>query len=796
MRFHDLQLTVDPDTGRWLKLEGGKNDSNWLSNEKDAKTGLPFVNATGLDQGNMIPVQYGVPTADRWVGTSIRGEVSVTIEPNPLGLTATMRMPDRRGPRSGWCLDLNHLDLPSDEVQHQVMPVVIQTAEDLSWAYILWQRGADDYLVMAMEGPFPGCYIRYSYSGHLIYGFQMLARADDVIADVSRFSSGRLPSTTSLTFHLALSSSREEGIDRACALLGLDRVRPSRTSVVAGDHMTISSSAAGPLEWRKPDGTLQRVRPEQPVRLVEPGVHTFTATAANGRATACRVLALADWKVLAERAIGFHRRHYQTESGAFARALNGESLKPEGTTFEGIPFGDPDVRQSCRTGEFGGFAAWSQIKHMQVFGRDEEMLRSVQRYFDWITNKGREDRPRPNTLCRTAQEYTGREFGPYHLYQEHNYVQHEGWLIGQLTDAVSIGMSDMQPWLENVAAHFLAEHTDEQGMIWNENTPDARHDYSTIDAPAVHLLRAGTLLQSQGVPLGQALLDRVRKNVDAVLERGLDFPTEGQPCTEDGSIACAAWLLATAYTEMENPDPAWLTFAEELMRFHGKLEMSGDDIRTDGSSIRFWETMYESDDYGPSINASHGWTLWSASARWELFLATGGFDHLWQAWRHSVNVAHRLDGRGAFPVCFTPDVIPAPPHPDSWHQASRHEGRMTSAYLAMDYPSSLSMSGMHLFITAPRMWYDTCGYDGVAGRLVNLSHHDGRLQSHTPLPVKRIALRLKQGERIVLGPLRPDGEVTLVTGQALEVEGLREIRREKGRITGICETETLNVGMP
>jgi hypothetical protein len=78
---------------------------------------------------------------------------------------------------------------------------------------------------------------------------------------------------------------------------------------------------------------------------------------------------------------------------------------------------------------------------------------------------------------------------------------------------------------------------------------------------------------------------------------------------------------------LDEPDPAWLQLSEELMRFHGKLEMSGPSVQTNGSSIRFWETQYESDSYGPSINASHGWTLWSAYARWELHRATGDYAH-------------------------------------------------------------------------------------------------------------------------------------------------------------------------
>ena len=742
--FSDLTLTTDPETGRWVSLVGGKCPGNWLSNAEDSCCGLPFIGASALDRGCSIPVCYAQAEDGSLQAVSERGEVRVSVEAKGEGLAATVRLPDRRGPRSGWCLDLNHLDLPGDTVENQVMPVCMQTAEDLSWSMIVWQRGEADYLLTAFDGPFAGWYIRYSFAGHRMRGFDVYARADDVLVSGEGAATGRRPTVTELRVWFAAVESVDAGITLACEALGLVRVKPGQTCVVAGERLkfVVGVGAVSPVEWQKPDGTRTRLTAEaNEVITQEPGVHCFTATSANGRGYTARVLALGDWQEMAERAIAFHRQQYQTDCGAFARCINGTSLKPDGFTFEGVPFGDPDAPQSCRTGEFGGFGAWSQIIHMQNFGPNETMLASVRRYFDWITNKGREEKPRPNTLCSTPHSYGGRDYGPLHLFEEQNYIQHEAWLMAQFVDAMEVGMTDLGDLFVRFCGHFLSEHVDENGVVWNQNTAvESKHDYCTVDAPILNMLKAGRKLLEMGEPLGTEMVARVRKGVAYLHRRGFSFATEGESCTEDGSMACTAWTLAGAYNELDDPDPAWLELAERMMDHHAKLEMRGDDIRIDGSSIRFWETQYETGDYGPSINASHGWTLWSALARWELFRATGEFEQLWQCWRHSVNVAHRLDARGAFPCCFTPDIIPSPPHGSGagLSDAGKHESRMTSAFAGLGYPATLSMSGMHLFVTAPRMWYRTCGYDPKTGRLINARLEGDRLIPNTPVDCERI----------------------------------------------------------
>ena len=190
------------------------------------------------------------------------------------------------------------------------------------------------------------------------------------------------------------------------------------------------------------------------------------------------------------------------------------------------------------------------------------------------------------------------------FFNEVNYAQHEAWFIRELVDAIRGGSDHLMPDLQLLCWHYLDDHTDDNGGIWNQNRPEETPvDYSTVDCPMVHLIEAGKLLSERGDKLGPELLAFCHKQASHLFNRGFSFPTEGEPCTEDGSIACQAWGLARAYNELANPDAAWVELAEELMAYHAKHELSGSDIRLDGSTIRFWETQYESDDWGPSINA-------------------------------------------------------------------------------------------------------------------------------------------------------------------------------------------------
>lgn len=749
----DVTLTIDPTTGRWRSLHGGTTTRSWLAERSDA--GLPFVNATGAELGAAIELPT-MPHDAGSIGVSHRGGTRLAVSGHDAALTLELTLPDHRGPRSGLRLDLDHLDrcaIDDDpgqrDIQHALMPVMMETDPDLGWAWVAWQRHEGDLHVVAVDGPSAGWHIRYSYAGHRMEGFEILARADDVIADSDRFAHGRLPTTTRLRVHMARVGSRSEASQRAAALLDLAMAMPSATATVVGGSVALA--AVGVPEQvvvERPDGsaTSMTAVPEHLV-LDQPG-HWHIHSQRAGRTHTTRVVALADWRAFAERSIAWHREHYQLPRGAFARAVNAAG-EPVGVTLAGSAFGDPDEGMSCRTGEFGGYAAWAQLLHQRAFGRDATMGESVDRYFGWLFNRGREANPGPGTLSFAAHNSHGRDYSPYHFFNEICYAQHEAWLIRQLADAIRDGHDETGEYLTHLrglVTHYLSDHVDADGVIWNQNWPDETPvDYGTVDCPLVHLIEAWKTLRVYDAQLAEAVLTVCQRQAAHLYQRGFDFPTEGEPCTEDGSIACQAWGLAYAYNHLPDTDPAWIELATQLMAYHAKLECSGTDARVNGSSLRFWETMYETDAWGPSINAGHGWTLWSACARYELFVATGRFEHLERAWRHTGCVAARLQSDGSFPACWTPDPVPSLAHDDGWGDPQRRaEGRQTTAHAGMAFPPGASMSGMHLFVTAPQMWYRCCGLDVAGNQVVNAqcdaSGDVVALTPHTPLPCDMVAL--------------------------------------------------------
>jgi hypothetical protein len=177
------------------------------------------------------------------------------------------------------------------------------------------------------------------------------------------------------------------------------------------------------------------------------------------------------------------------------------------------------------------------------------------------------------------------------------------------------------------------------------------------------------------------------------------------------------------------------------MDFHRKLEMNGLDSRVHGSSLRFWETQYETDDWGPSINAGHAWTLWSAHAHREIAMAIGSFPNLWKAWEMTNCVFAKWQADGSFPPCWTPEPLPAIPHDDTWgNPDKRHEGRSSSASAGERYPECRSVSSLFLNAFASQAWADTIGFDPESGRTINASVTGKTLTPRSILPCRHIIL--------------------------------------------------------
>jgi hypothetical protein len=705
------RVELDRGSGAIIGLYTLGSASNWVATPPAGRFGVPFFNGT-QDQESFLALH---PTkGDQGLlgplFQSYSGRTRVQYAFGEPWIHIDAQLPRDSGPRAGLSLDLNILDLPTGSPwTEQVTPVVLYTDEALQYAYFVWQRSAHEYLALLVDGPLAAWRIKYSYAGHRMTGFQVLAQADDV----RRRDGSSLPVVEQLRIRLAFAHSVSEGLARIAEGLGLALIDPAFSGGIVGASVpwTLLGQAAEMIGYR-PDRRAMRLEQDADrgrLDLDEPGMYRLVARGINGRQHVTRLYAHEPWEAIYDRCNRFHRDYYQHPSGAYYRVISVDTLKPDKLTFEGTPFGDPFVSHSCRTGEFGGFCAWAMIKNMLIYGVKDEFLPSVQRYlFDWALNRGHEDQPYPATVYKKPATYLGREYTAYHLWEEINYPQHEVFLLGELVDYYRLtGDRAALDEAVRLAEHFIHDHVEESGMVVCQNAAGQEpHDYTTVDVPLINVAMLGRALQGLGNPQATFYLDWAERMADFLVRRGPDFQTEGEACTEDGSMACTAASALYAYLYIK-PKREYLALGSEILAAHDKLVLKGPDARMYHSSLRFWETQYESRSWGPSINAGHGWTMWTAMAKSYMYLITRQISWLLEAYASAISNLTRIDTNGAFFPCYTPDMIPGTPHHESmWHRPLGEvlDTRQSSTYLAMGYPDAYSASGNHLLIRAAEIW--------------------------------------------------------------------------------------------
>ncbi|MBR3933233.1 MAG: hypothetical protein IKJ68_04930 [Clostridia bacterium] len=124
--------------------------------------------------------------------------------------------------------------------------------------------------------------------------------------------------------------------------------------------------------------------------------------------------------------------------------------------------------------------------------------------------------------------------------------------------------------------------------------------------------------------------ESVTKAIDELVSHLDNIETEGEMTLEDGMISCSALQIGMyALTLSEEKRKPYTDAAEYMMKLHSCLEQQLiPDCRTNGASLRYWESQYDVMLRVNMLNSPHGWSGWTAYAHYYLYMLTGKKNYL------------------------------------------------------------------------------------------------------------------------------------------------------------------------
>lgn len=191
--------------------------------------------------------------------------------------------------------------------------------------------------------------------------------------------------------------------------------------------------------------------------------------------------------------------------------------------------------------------------------------------------------------------------------------------------------------LENASglADFLISCQSRDGVFRSGKT-----HYTSVIYPAKSIMEVMVHEKKLGMtdPVWKSRYERHLASVRAALDdlelRGDNIDTEGQLTFEDGMVSCSVAQLGMAALKEtdEGRRARYVKRARELHRKHSCLSaLLVPDCRMNGATMRFWEFQYTVNLMTNALNSPCGWSAWDGYGSWYLYLLTGEYEYLRQA---------------------------------------------------------------------------------------------------------------------------------------------------------------------
>ena len=153
-------------------------------------------------------------------------------------------------------------------------------------------------------------------------------------------------------------------------------------------------------------------------------------------------------------------------------------------------------------------------------------------------------------------------------------------------------------------------------------------DYTTVCAPVIPIVDMAIFLKDRDKARSDRYFDSAKKMCEYLCSRGMFFPSEGGRTTvtkdflPDGSVANTI-LNILYYCAKAEKNEKMMAFAKRVMDFHDNYIIKTPKCQMLGSTLRWWESLWEGDKDGPAICCGHAWTIWRAESDWLYYSLTG-----------------------------------------------------------------------------------------------------------------------------------------------------------------------------
>lgn len=536
---------------------------------------------------------------------------AVSFELDALGLHIKAKTENTEVSQFGIRVDGNLVSHPGTPFEHQFLPCSPYSACNGKVCYCIFTSPDGRYLIVLSEGECDGWKMHYSSEGfgHIIEGFSMLASFD------YRYNgSGKREISILLTV--------TDTLDQAFKTIGdfyqLPYVRPLLSGSFGNGAVVTASEGVQALELKCLNTneyfTMDILSPVVKIPMKTFGFYEVTPIADGKRGIPAIV-----WN-----GVNFDDCFFKAENAICEPYHVDHNL--------------------CE----GGCWTWSLLKYAQQYGEkimEHELLKDL----DVIMGKVQPYIPR-----RSIVPFKQEKYAPVHLFQS-NRIQEQFYGVSILLDAFKV-------YKKNEYLDYAILALDE--LIQNWIMPDGEVkredvDYTTVTCPVITVVDMAMALKDKRHELSERYSAVAVKIADHVVSRGFSFPTEGEQNLsemEDGSISCSALTVLYVYYYLCQK-PEYLSFAQKVLTIHNAWRMNSPDAHMYGSSLRWWETIWEGDGTGPNICAGHAWTIWRSEALFYLGLLTGNEEALLDSWNGFLSNFAKEDENGNMYSCFVPDFI-------------------------------------------------------------------------------------------------------------------------------------------